>query len=134
MSLGSMDNPNAISNMLGFLDSEERNLNINFTKEILQLNVLIKTNLNSVLGEKAKYFDVRVEPRGLGVEISVVANDVKGTFIYSGTSAHDIISSYQPMPMPDGGFSRSVRHPGTQPMKEQIDQAIISALRTSGMF
>jgi hypothetical protein len=38
------------------------------------------------------------------------------------------------MPMPDGGFSRSVRHPGTQPMKEQIDQAIISALRTSGMF
>lgn len=132
---GRDENKNAIQNMLNFLGQEEKDLNTRYTKEIIMLQHLIKTNIAASLGEKAKYFDVRIEPRGNGVEISVVTNSPVGSYIYRGTASHDIISSsYQAMPMPDGRFARSARHPGTQPMKEEIDQAIMSALRTSGMM
>ncbi len=134
MITGKDGNKNAISNMLNFLGQEEKDLNTRYTKEIITLHTLVKTNIAAVLGEKSKYFDVRIEPSGVGVEITVVTNGPVGSYIYRGTAAHDIISSFQGMPMPDGGFARSVRHPGTEPMKEQIDQAIMSALRTSGMI
>jgi hypothetical protein len=125
---GNMDNNNAIPNLLGYLDNQERDLNVRLTKEILALNMLVKAKLNETLGEKAKHFSVNISPSGIGVEIVVRTNDSVGNFIYRGTSAHDIISTTQAMPMPDGGFSRAVRHPGTEPMKDQIDQAIASAL------
>lgn len=125
---GSMDNNNAIPNLLGYLDNQERDLNVRLTKEILALNMLVKAKLNETLGEKAKHFSVSITPSGIGVEITVRTNDAVGNFIYRGTSAHDIISTTQPMPMPDGGFSRAVNHPGTEPLKDKVDQAIVSAL------
>ena len=134
MSLGSMDNPNAITNMLNFLGEQEQDLNARFTKEVIELHALIKYNLGAALGEKAKYFDVNIQSGASGLEISVYASDIKGTFLYRGTSAHDIISTYDPMPMPDGGFARSVRHPGTESMKQEIDQAIMAAVRASRLF
>lgn len=134
MSLGKMDNPNAVSNMLKFLGQEQQDLNSRYAKEVMQLHHLVKSSLVAAIGERAKYFDVVMEPGAFGVEIAVVAKDSVGSFIYRGTAAHDIISTYQPMPMPDGGFARSARHPGTKPMKEQIDEAIMSAIRMSGMM
>lgn len=128
---GSMDNTNAIPNLLGYLDNQERDLNVRLTKEVLGLNMLVKAKLNETLGEKARHFSVNIAASGIGVEITVRTNDSVGNFIYRGTSAHDIISTTEPMPMPDGGFSRAVNHPGTEPMKDKIDQAVMSALAMS---
>lgn len=121
-------NKKLIDQVSSGLDREAKAVNVKLTKKVLLLTNLIKTGLNEAIGEKARHFDVKVEMMTGGVKIVVTPNSKIGSYIYSGTSAHDIVSSYQPMPMPDGGFSRSVRHPGTDPMKPKIDQAITKAI------
>lgn len=121
-------NRKGLDRVIEDLQRQQRDVNVNMTKKILFLTNLIKSNLRDAIGEKAKHFDVQVNPFGIGVQIIVAPNDDVGRFIYSGTSAHDISSSYEPMPMPDGGFSRSVRHPGTKSLKPQIDRAVSSAV------
>lgn len=134
MIYGKVQNKNASLNILKNLAEKERELDILVSKKAIVLNSMIKASLVQSIGEKAKYYDIKIKPRRGGVEIIVVATDNVGIFLYKGTSAHDISSSFTPMPMPDGGFSRSVRHPGTKSMKTEIDAAIRSAITNARFF
>lgn len=127
-------NKKLINDISKGLEREQKQVNIKLTKKVLLLTNLIKSGLNEAIGEKSRHFDVKVEMMTGGVMIVVTPNSKIGSYIYRGTSAHDIVSSYEPMPMPDGGFARSVRHPGTDPLKPKIDQAINKALIVSRMM
>jgi hypothetical protein len=108
--------------------SKEKSLSNTVAASSIMLKSLINQNLNIAIGDKISHFDVLITPNGLGIKVSVVSNDFVGDFLYSGTRAHDIDSNFQAMPMPDGGFARSVQHPGTEPLKPLIDRAVQDAV------
>jgi len=109
------------------IDARRDDAAIKAAKIVVVLRSLILSNLQSVLGEKAKYFDVAITTGNSGLKISVRSNNIIADFIYEGTSSH-LITSTNPMRMPDGRYARSVEHPGTKSMKYQIDQAVRSAV------
>lgn len=110
------------------LQNRAQKLNTTVSNSSMILAGLITSNLNSRIGSKSRHFDVNISPHGGGVKISVSSSDEVGKFIYYGTKAHTIESGNTSMPMPDGGFADSVEHPGTHPMKPEIDAAVHDAM------
>lgn len=123
-----IQNSKGISNIIAKVENEKLANSVKMTQMAILLRAAIQSKLLEALGSKSRHFDVKVEPGIFGVKITLRATDTVGGFIYSGTSSHDIYSSSTAMPMPDGGFARSVNHPGTEPMKDKIDKAIMMAL------
>jgi hypothetical protein len=84
-------------------------------------------NLREELGDKGKYFDVRISSVNRNFSVKIVITDDKGAYLYHGTSAHKITSD-RVMPMPDGGFTRTVHHPGQKGISEQVKKIVIRSI------
>lgn len=119
---------NVIPKRVDYLQNRARMLDAKISSSSMMLSSLIVAKLDSKLGDKARNFDVQISPHGAGIKVTLASKDYKGKFIYYGTKAHHIYSSSQAMPMPDGGFARSANHPGTHPMKTEVDAAVKEAV------
>jgi len=85
--------------------------------------------LNMKLGAKAKHFKVSVESTGATIAVTVEPIDDAGRFIYYGTAPHQIVAkSGNAMPIGGGNFSMKVNNPGTNGMKDEIDEVVLAAV------
>lgn len=102
--------------------------------EIIALgSMMIRSKMKELLGDKAKHFGVSVEP-GQENSLTVVVGPVDdiGNFIYHGTKPH-IISSPNAMYIGGGVFAKTVLHPGTESMKDEIRKIVSDAMRLAAM-
>jgi len=109
-------------------DRERVNFNIRILRIAITAQALAKVRLSEALGDKFKHFSVNIFSTGVGMSISVSPVDNIGGYFYNGTPAHDIVAGSKAMPMPDGGFSRKVRHPGTKAYKPIINRIVMESM------
>lgn len=98
------------------------------------LQYSVSSNLQALLGDSMKHFQVTINGNQYAYSISVKAIDDIGQYIYYGTREHDETGDPLASPgEPVGGLGHpiygTVHHPAVEGRKPEIDEAVHSALR-----
>lgn len=125
---GSVKNVGAVDDALRYVEGLQGARQTYMVQYSIACKQFIEQELNAVLGDKIKHFEVRIEQEGMRFGVSVHAVDDVGRYIYHGTPAHQIVAKGGKA-MPDGGNRfMQANHPGTRPMKKEIDNAVAKAV------
>lgn len=81
----------------------------------------LSNNTTNYLGDKSRYFNTKVVPMGFQSSVIYSSTHEKGLYIYYGTKPHSYRSSKPMGPLPDGGFTMRVNHPGAVGRKKPIN-------------
>jgi hypothetical protein len=129
MITGKVSNAKGIDRIIERINGLEATMQEYQTTLAILLVQTIQSRLNSVLGDKAKHFTVTAIPNGPDVKVKLTADEIGG-YIYNGTQGHTIEMRKSDSAMPIGGnqFARVVHHPGTKPMKDEIDKVVEEAI------
>jgi hypothetical protein len=121
---GNIVNIDASKNMVDRLQQAQQTVYGKAVQFSLLAQQKIQQNLNDVLGDKAKHFEVTMEGGGFMTIITVGPKTNAGSFMLTGTKPHKISSGARPMPLGDGRFAYTVSHPGTESRRKEIEGAI----------